>query len=519
MSAKSHKDRQVIPRWKPFGLAVQTKEAVPLMRAADLWSPFFEARLNEWSKVQDHVLAGEIVGCACILGQEKHPVVHAAATFLLESPHASSINRATASRILGLDAGTRRLWNVDTICREFESIESHRETIAALRKRLRNFERDPTRWMDLAYYYVIIGEKSKAKRCVTTALGLGGHNRLVARSAARFFVHSGNGDHALKILRKAAAEVDDPWIVSAEVAIAESLNTKSKLIDKGVSMLRSRSGLQAVHVSELASAIGTIDLAHGSVKRGRNRFQLAMEDPTENAVAQAEWANNQIGKTIFHPDVELQFEADASKALRNGEFERALDSCWKWLCLQPFSARPGVHGSYIALVALGDQEAALRFIRASIKTSSDSFLLRNNNAVALAYKGELTEAMNEMNKLLREDLDADENATAAATIGLIQFRSGRIQEGREGYNRAIEGFRREGSFTDEVLAKLFWLQEELEAGGKISEREFEELDRGMRKIREPEYRQLFARVKGRWKARERINEVVRDAIGGHPKGN
>jgi tetratricopeptide (TPR) repeat protein len=170
-------------------------------------------------------------------------------------------------------------------------------------------------------------------------------------------------------------------------------------------------------------------------------------------------------------------------------------------------------------VALGDQEAALRFIRASIKTSSDSFLLRNNNAVALAYKGELTEAMNEMNKLLREDLDADENATAAATIGLIQFRSGRIQEGREGYNRAIEGFRREGSFTDEVLAKLFWLQEELEAGGKISEREFEELDRGMRKIREPEYRQLFARVKGRWKARERINEVVRDAIGGHPKGN
>ena len=44
-------------------------------------------------------------------------------------------------------------------------------------------------------------------------------------------------------------------------------------------------------LSELASAVATLELSSGNYRKGRKLFGLALQQPTENSVAQARWAS------------------------------------------------------------------------------------------------------------------------------------------------------------------------------------------------------------------------------------
>src|SRR5207249_126382 len=105
----------------------------------------------------------------------------------------------------------------------------------------------------------------------------------------------------------------DPWLVAAEVAVSPLAGRTSRLIKHGRRLLESHQ-FEPIAVSELASAIGTEDLAAGSVRRARQLFGSSLNDPTENAVAQAEWASRHDAGFKFEErllDVEYSYEARA----------------------------------------------------------------------------------------------------------------------------------------------------------------------------------------------------------------
>jgi hypothetical protein len=53
------------------------------------------------------------------------------------------------------------------------------------------------------------------------------------------------------------------------------------------------------HLSELASAIGTVHLKEGN-RKARKLFKTSLVDPTGNSLAQAEWATPRLG-SLVHP--------------------------------------------------------------------------------------------------------------------------------------------------------------------------------------------------------------------------
>ena len=104
------------------------------------------------------------------------------------------------------------------------------------------------------------------------------------------------------------------------------------------------------HLSELASALGTIELKNGSRKKGRKLLTLALESPTENTLAQVAFLQDSFGGpvAIVSKDLPAQsFEAQARLKFQIEDFQGAIDASKKWFAYQPFSARPALFGSYV----------------------------------------------------------------------------------------------------------------------------------------------------------------------------
>src|SRR5437868_434116 len=121
------------------------------------------------------------------------------------------------------------------------------------------------------------------------AVGLAPTNRFVLRSASRLYIHVGRKGKAHHILERAESTKYDPWLLSAEIAAASAAERTSKLVRSGERMIEDES-IPIFQKNELGSAIATLELAHGKIKRARNLFRDALTAPTENTVAQADWA-------------------------------------------------------------------------------------------------------------------------------------------------------------------------------------------------------------------------------------
>ena len=92
--------------------------------------------------------------------------------------------------------------------------------------------------------------------------------------------------------------------------------------------------------SELASAIGTIELSEGNKRAAKKLFRQSLTLPTENSVAQAEWASTQLGNLDLQPavpNVPRNYEAKTLQAYRAADLKAALTSSQMWLSDQPFS--------------------------------------------------------------------------------------------------------------------------------------------------------------------------------------
>ena len=318
-----------------------------------------------------------------------------------------------------------------------------KDRVASSRVFLASFPDDALEWVDLALAHTVLGNKAAAERAIRVALSLAPHNRFVLRAAARLYVHNEDLEHAQSILTRNPATIYDPWLLSAEIAIASARKSTSRLATQG-RRLSDNQSFRNYDRSELAMALATLEYESGGSKKRTKKFQrLALMDPTENTVAQADWlANRDSG--LEHVNVSAfqipaNFEAAANAAFGAGDWDTSYQHAQNWLADQPFSARPAILAGFITSSILVDFRKAVQFCKDALIPNPDDTTLLNNLAFSYANLNETKEARKYIRRAVKKpNLKMEELIIVTATQGLISFREGDAENGEALYQQALD---------------------------------------------------------------------------------
>lgn len=227
----------------------------------------------------------------------------------------------------------------------------------------------------------------------------------------------------------------------------------------------------------MASALATVELDAGSDRRARRLFAASLQAPNDNALAQAESVADRLtlpGLQDQLADSPRAHEALALAADQADDLDAALDQTWLWLLDQPFSVKPAVVGSHIAARARRFEEGA-RFAERGLLANRGSPLLTNNLAFCLAKLDRADEARQRLDAVDPHRRTPKDWAYHWATQGLVEFRDGNPQLGRELYLRSIRSV---AAPEDQALAFLMLVTEEIRIGNAAElGREIEEARR------------------------------------------
>ena len=256
--------------------------------------------------------------------------------------------------------------------------------------------------------------------------------------------------------------------MAAEISCSHILGQSSPLLVRGTKVL-DRKGLPPWFVTELAASIGTFELENGSLRKAKKVFRVGAEAPNGNVKAQLQWLR------IHHADVVPanapprgsidDHEACALSLRVDRNWSGAISSCEEWGKDEFFSERPFCLGSYIAIEALGDADRAERILRKGLVANGNDTVLLNNLAIAMAMQGRLGEARSTLAKAEKKLAGSpfEDKVVLMATSGLIDYRTGNIELGREKYLDAIKIASESGHVDDARRAALYLVLEELEA--------------------------------------------------------
>lgn len=461
-------DRQVVPLWRNF---TQTKAlgelaSLPVPAANPFTDSMVAETLADWREQRGLSTAADLVSVAFTLG--RFEIARDAAEYVLSQENVPYSAKSVAEYYLsggkpkGIDHSSAELPPQPT-----SIVDQLREGIRETRKELIFYPRNPMLWNNLARLYTGLGQDEKAKRAITAALSLAPTNRFVLRSAARFYLHEGDRGRAKRLLSDAPNVKSDPWVLASEIAISAAVKKVSSNLKYAKQILDAKK-LPPFHLSELASAVGTIESLNGNLKNGRKLIAYSLERPAENSVAQAAWLARNMKFYFPLADVRISHEVNAWSAYQSSNWQEALSESRAWVLDQPFSSRPAVLGSYLASVALEDFVTAIKFARYGLRSNPDAFTLRNNLAVALAKLGDVAGAISELKLVNPTTLTQTQQIAYMATNGMIEYRSNRLQKGKELYLKAIERAR-QCSDDREHIASIYLAFEELRAGTSDAE--------------------------------------------------
>ncbi len=377
---------------------------------------------------------------------------------------------AALVKVTDLPSGIRLVTGQEFgVPRSHDAPGSPQVLVSRARLLTRRLPRNAFPWVDLARAYANAGLIAKSLRAMDVAVALQPTNRFVLRSASRLFIHAEDPERAFQLLRRSTLLRSDPWIASAEISTARIVK-KSPGNIKNARSIAADSNLSTRSRSELNSAMGTLELFSGTAKPARRCFEASLADPTENSVAQAEWASRRLNGLDDPLKVAIErvpnsHEAQAGAHFRNAEFELSLAASLAWLEDQSFSARPAVNASFIAAEILGDFQLAIEVCERGLVANPRDVELSNNLAYALASGGRLQEAASVLDAMNLNPVDEEDRIALTATRGLVAFRLGNADRGKSFYATALNAARRKGLKRYMVLCALHWLHEEIRLGG------------------------------------------------------
>lgn len=451
-------NRRIIPRWRSPSEAVEgTKARVRSAESNASAGTSWITRLTEsFAQLPSKATAVELYETAFLYGKEQ--LIPAEALKLTEHfrESSSALIRSTQENDLVLSSKSETAEH--QLSHHFERAAAN---IKLIRKSLTLNSDRPLAWSELARHYLAVGEDKKAVKAMQAALHLGKTSRYVARAATRLFIHVDKPDRALHVLHRHAGVRYDPWLLAAEIATNSIIGKTSAHIRTARSIITSNQSSPR-DISELSAALATIELVSGAHKKAKALFNLSLTDPTENTVAQAQWASERDSKIVIPVqawDTPASNEARALAFRNSRQWGDAMRACAAWLADEPYSVRPSALGSFMGLlpehVVMAEQ-----FASAGLKSDQHNSLLLNNRAVSRAYQGKLSEAFDDVKNALN-DKTAREDALLLATLGLVAFRGGQPNLGREYYSLSVEWFSFEKDRRSVAAALLHWAKEEV----------------------------------------------------------
>jgi hypothetical protein len=240
-------------------------------------------------------------------------------------------------------------------------------------------------------------------------------------------------------------------------------------------------------VSELAIAIGMMELEAGNRKQARKLVNRGLIAPTENTLAQVLWAreSKHLGDGTAQLDPLIRAREDAFEAafkvsLRRGDLPGALTACQSWTTDEPFAARPKAEKTYIAAL-LDDHQSIIR-------TAEE--VARLDGKISVGIELNLVFARLSAGIFGADDLDGpkrDEarmqvlvkeggavSVHATANLALFNYRYGNPELGKALYREAIDLARKVDSHESAAHAAIFAAREALlidqpEAGLQLTE--------------------------------------------------
>jgi tetratricopeptide (TPR) repeat protein len=446
----SDPDRRILPRWRNFSTTALLGEldgagqSTPEFQGPE----FFEQKVLEWQAQHDIATAADLVSASLVIG--KQAIATDAAEFLLSS---NSDATDTVKRVAQIVLGTEPI-EPDVL--SFSSASA----IHMIKGRLREQPRNPIAWTELARMYAMGGQSEKARSAMRSAVALVEGNRYVLRAATRLFVHLDDPQEAHHLLRSRAAVRDDPWLLAAEIAVASITGQSSDMIKRGRTLL-ARGEFAPRQLAELTSAIATREMEHGNAIAAKRLFRQSLEDPTDNSVAQASWAaRRRVGVAIDSRLLHLShtFEARTWDRYEKRRWIDAVKEAEQWMFDEPFSSRPALMGSYLASSTLRDFQKSERFASYGLAANPKDPGLMNNLVNALANQDRLDEAEKLYKRIKGTGAPLHTQLTLMATEGLLHFRRGRLEHGRNAYKSVIELAQREQlpALATRALAHLAW---------------------------------------------------------------
>lgn len=461
------KDRRLLPRWRTLFESENHGELQfsKKIKSQDTLTEFrnqLEILIAEWRKEQSIENAAELVSTGIVVGV-KDEVKEAAKSLIGVSSQVSPTLIRVSNLLLGNVLEHEDLSDEDFS--HLQSVEQVYRQISRLKIRVRAAPRDAISWIELARLYTVLGQVNSASKCVQVAIILAPNNRFVLRSASRFFVHTNEVGRGLYIIRKSNAIDEDPWLQAAEISLADIVGAPSRYLKKGINSILNKTW-EPRHTAELCGAAATTLNTNGD-RRARKFMRLSMQDPNENALAQAEWAAFSGWAPEVPPEVYEELPAPEALTFRKRQerlWEEAIQACLDWRAMEPTSSRPLDCGAFISLVALEDGDKGLFFMEKIKMLKPDDQMIRNNMAVAFAYKGDVEKASKLGSTLNLSRAAEHKQPTYIATTGLIEYRKGSIKKGRILY---LDAAQRADMLNDtELKALVLWhmLREESKFG-------------------------------------------------------
>ena len=461
----------MIPNWRSFRKTTILGEldALHPVGPNEAKGALLNEYLENWGHSSSIMSAADLVSAALVNGHFVGSPVIAAADYLLENPQKSTqaqrdIARAIKRNHHEKDGGFKLERITSTNLHDYIKRDIVVKRIREAKLRLRSFPNNAVMWVELSRYYSILGQAHQAKRAMEFAIHLAPNNRFVIRAAVRLYTHFDELDLAQYVVSKSSILIHDPWVLSADIALATLRGRNSRHMKAGLKLVDS-TGLSPFSRTELASALGTVQLTDGTLKQSRKLFQLALTAPNDNSLAQAEWAVRKepaIGIDVMGVNARFDFEASALEAYQQGQFAEALDFTAKWFLDMPFARRPVMLGSHIASTLLNRQDVSIEFLQAGLVSHPNDPQIVNNIAYALALDNKADEAFDYL-KRVRPEAAMDETTRVCllATRGLAHFRKGTVDVGRRLYQQAIEESNKLKKSYFTRLAMLNYAREEV----------------------------------------------------------
>lgn len=451
-------NRKLIPRWRSFTTTTMLNELGDKRNTKqdnEKDKNDLNKQLEVWNADKGIHLATDLISSGFVLGE--FDLVKEPAKYVIENKDkTSNLSVKIAELILGV------IPDEEKVISGYE-FDDGRGKIRKIKARLNIEPRDGILWTELAREYTIQGLMEKAETAMDYAVKLYPSNRFIIRAAVRFFVHNKEAEKAYGLLLRSKSLSTDPWLLASELAVSSLLGRSSKYVKSARQVIESGK-YSDYSLSELMGAIATVELAEGNNKRSKRMFNQALQNPTDNSVAQAEWASRLLSD--FHLikqnfEVPYSFEARALENYFSGDWNATMAETRKWIYDQPFSSRPAIMASFIKSSIEEKYNESISFIKSSLISNPNDPILLNNLCFSYASLGQIEEAKKWFKKISVQQLSTSSLIAYTATKGLLEFRDGRIEDGRSTYEQAISLANTLQLPKYKALASIFLSREEI----------------------------------------------------------